>query len=103
MERRQFERKPIRLKVICALDGEREERIAAESTDVSLGGIGLNLTSPIGQDKRISMTIYDASSASDIEAKGTVVWQSEPDSDGLCRAGVQFEEIPWTQIRRLVA
>lgn len=102
VERRQFIRKDIRLKVICQVEDEEAEKIRGHTIDISLGGIGMSINKHIASGKRLLLSICGALWTGPIRARGEVVWQSPPDERGVCRTGIRFLEIPWTQLKQVI-
>ncbi len=74
--------------------------IKARSVDISRYGIGLTLRRPIDETGIIDLRIYGPF-FNIINAKGVVMWQRE-NFDRFYRVGVQFTNIAWSKIKRLL-
>ncbi len=101
-ERRKFPRKDVKLKVICSTGEWQREEIAATAVDISSDGIGLRLKKLIGKGKNLTLKIQKTFWEKPVEARGRLVWQSSSDEEGEVRAGIQFTDVPWTQLCALV-
>jgi hypothetical protein len=99
IEKRIFNRKAVKVKVVCSSVRNPGNRKTAECIDISLDGIGLRSKSPIIGAGGVNVEIRRPFWEKPIRAEGRIVWQADPDSSGERRTGIQFTSMAWTQIR----
>ena len=102
-EKRKYTRYELIYKVVLRPEGDLSCPVETESFNVSFGGIGVMLKNYIKDTDNITLSIHNPQTAEPIEAKGRLVWQSGSPGVGAQRAGIQFTEIPWTQLKTLLA
>lgn len=102
-DRRQYTRKEMMLKVVCRSEDEPSSKFKAVSADISLGGIGLYLKTPIEKGKKLVLDICTSFWAEPIKAVGEVVWQAGCEKKDQYRVGIRFTDAPWSHLKELCA
>lgn len=97
-ERRKHARRKFAYKVICASLKNPRKKFRATLVNISLAGIGLKIKRLIEGSESLKLLIFQPGRRVPIEAKGRLVWQGKLPDTPETRAGIQFTEIPWTQI-----
>jgi len=102
-ERRKHKRYNIELKIVYSTAEEPYEENKAVSIDISMGGIGMKITQAIKGKGNLKLKIYQKGRREPVPAKGKIVWQKPEAEAGPARAGVEFTEIPWTELKTVLA
>jgi len=103
VERRRDKRYGLICKVVYSSAKMAYRKIKAFTNDISLGGIGLNLNRPLKQNTSLYLKIYPPYSKKPVEATGKVVWQKSKQGDVITmRAGIEFTDIGWNKIKKLI-
>ncbi|MBL7157100.1 MAG: PilZ domain-containing protein [Candidatus Omnitrophica bacterium] len=102
-EKRKHVRYELAYDLAYSLPGALDEEIRTESINISMGGICMKIRGFLKDVNGITLHIYDPERASCIKAKGRLVWQSGSPGFGASRAGIRFTEVPWTQLKTLLA
>jgi len=102
-EKRKYTRHELMYKVVLHPDNSAISPIETESFNISFGGIGVILKEYIKNTENINLSIRVPENKEPISARGRLVWQSGSPGLGAQRAGIQFTEIPWTQLKTLLA
>jgi c-di-GMP-binding flagellar brake protein YcgR len=102
IERREYKRYKLEHKIICRTSSNPRKKIVAKSYDLSISGIGLALKHIIKKGDEVFLQICGPFMSPPINAKGKIVWQGEQSRIAGNRAGIQFTEVPWTQLKFLV-
>jgi len=102
-EKRKHTRHELIYRVALHPEGGTATPIETESFNISFGGMGIILKNYIKNTENIDLSIHDPQSEELIRARGRIVWQSGSPGLGAQRAGIQFTEIPWTQLKSLLA
>ena len=101
-ERREYERKQLKFKVVLSVPEQPYRRITAEAFSLSVGGMGLKLKETINGRGRVAMRIARPFFQDSIEGTGEIVWQKGAEGSKDVLAGVKFIEMPFTKIKALL-
>ena len=101
-ERRQHKRYNFKSRVIYSPVGAPDLEAEVESTDLSMGGIGLALKKLVDDHTKINMKIFHNGTGLIIDAQGEVRWQRDLQGDKV-RAGIRFQMVAFTDLKRILA
>ena len=101
-ERRQHKRYNFKSRVVYAPVGAPDLEAEVESTDISMGGIGLALKKLIDDHTKINMKIFHNGTGLVVDAQGEVRWQRDQQGDKV-RAGIRFQMVAFTDLKRILA
>ena len=101
-EKRKHTRHALIYKVIYSPRKNPDRKIVAKSFNISFSGIGLSLNDFIKDGRDINLSICTPRRDLLVRACGRLVWQNRFNGAGEPRAGLQFTEMQYTKIKKLV-
>ena len=101
-ERRQHRRYNFKSRVVYSPVDNPDLETETESTDLSMGGIGLALKKLVDDHTKINMKIFHNGTGLVIDAQGEVRWQRNLQGEKI-RAGIRFQMVAFTELKRILA
>ena len=101
-EKRLHTRHSATYKVVYSVEGTTRT-VATNSLDVSFGGIGIAVKGVLKTSCKIKLSIHCSALNKPLEANGRLIWQDNSPGTDVQRAGIQFTDAPYTQLKDLLA